>query len=430
VTAVAVPEAPSSSSSAGRRDAALLSIGSIASGLLAYAFNVLAARALGPEAFAAIGALWAGMFLIAVLLFRPLEQTVSRTVADLVARGADARAAIRTTAWLGGGVAVAACLACLAAWGPLTNGLFGGRPALTVALVAGLGGYALSYFARGLAGGVRWFGGYGLVLLADGGIRLVVALPLLVWASTTLAAVAIAAAAVGGALAPLLSRDRGQLRRVDGGGASAPFALGTAARFAAPAAVMAGCEQFLLSGGPLIVLIRGGEGAAATAGVLFAAALLVRAPVFLFQGVAASLLANFTTYRAQGDHERMHKATITVALICAGIAVAGALGALAAGPLAMDLLYGAGFEATRGDLALLSLGIGGFLAASTFSQALLAADEASAAAWRWALATAVFIVLELTLPGAAFARVAIGFAVAGMLVGLLLLARVWRSGRS
>ena len=223
-------------------------------------------------------------------------------MADLVARGADARAAVRTTAWLGGGVAVAACLACVAAWGPLTDGLFGGRPELTVALVAGLAGYALSYFARGLAGGVRWFGGYGLVLLADGGIRLIVALPLLVWASTTLAAIAIAAAAVGGALAPLLSRDRGALLRVGGDGApSAPFAFGAAARFAAPAAVMAGCEQLLLSGGPLIVLIRGGEGAAATAGVLFAAALLVRAPVFLFQGVAASLLANFTTYRAQGD---------------------------------------------------------------------------------------------------------------------------------
>ena len=189
MTTVPVQET-SASSKAGKRDAALLSAGTIGSGLLAYAFNVLAARALGPEAFAAVGALWAGMFLIAVLLFRPLEQTVSRTVADLVARGADARSAVRTTAWLGGGIAVAACLACVAAWGPLTNGLFGGRPELTVALVAGLAGYALSYFARGLAGGVRWFGGYGLVLLADGGIRLVVALPLLIWASTTLAAVA------------------------------------------------------------------------------------------------------------------------------------------------------------------------------------------------------------------------------------------------
>jgi O-antigen/teichoic acid export membrane protein len=155
----------------------------------------------------------------------------------------------------------------------------------------------------------------------------------------------------------------------------------------------------------------------------------VRAPVFLFQGVAASLLANFTTYRAQGDHARMHRATLKVAMICAGIAVAGALGALAAGPFAMDLLYGTGFAATRGDLALLSVGIGGFLAASTFSQALLAGDEAGAAAWRWALATGVFVVLELTLPGAAFARVSLGFAIAGLLVGVLLLDRVWRQRR-
>ena len=50
--------------------------------------------------------------------------------------------------------------------------------------------------------------------------------------------------------------------------------------------MIAGCEQVLVSGGPLLVLIAGGEGAAAAAGVLFAATLLVRAPVFLFQGVA------------------------------------------------------------------------------------------------------------------------------------------------
>jgi O-antigen/teichoic acid export membrane protein len=430
VTAVPVQEAPGTST-AGKRDAALLSAGTIGSGLLAYAFNVLAARALGPEAFAAVGALWAGMFLIAVLLFRPLEQTVSRTVADLVARGGDARGAVRTTAWLGGGIAVAACLACLAAWQPLTDRMFGGRPELTVALVAGLAGYALSYFARGLAGGVRWFGGYGLVLLADGGIRLVVALPLLIWASTTLAAIAIAAAAVGGALAPLLSRDRGALLRVGGerDAERMPFAFGAAARFAAPAAVMAGCEQILLSGGPLIVLIRGGEGAAATAGVLFAAALLVRAPVFLFQGVAASLLSNFTTYQANGDYARMHKACVNVALICVGVAGLGAVGALIAGPFAMDILYGAGFDATRGDLALLAVGIGGFLAASTFSQALLARDEASSAAWRWSMATAVFIATQLLLPGDAFTRVCIGFAAAGVLVGALLMTLVWRERR-
>ena len=140
------------------------------------------------------------------------------------------------------------------------------------------------------------------MLLADGAIRFVLALPLLFVASPTVAAVAIAAAAAGGALAPLFSRKRGALR-APGGRATRGRRSRSAApsRFALPAAVIAGSEQVLVSGGPLLVLIAGGEGAAAAAGVLFAATLLVRAPVFLFQGVQASLLPSLTTFRARGD---------------------------------------------------------------------------------------------------------------------------------
>ena len=64
-----------------RRDAALMSIGTLSAGVLAYVFNVLAARSLGPESYGAIGALWAGMFLVAVLLFRPVEQTAATRAA-------------------------------------------------------------------------------------------------------------------------------------------------------------------------------------------------------------------------------------------------------------------------------------------------------------------------------------------------------------
>ena len=201
-----------------------MSIGTLASGVLAYVFNVLAARALGPEVYGGVGALWAGMFLLAVLLFRPVEQTVSRAIADQMARGADARAAVRSTARLATVIAVVAVGGCLAAWQPLTNGLFGGYDVLTAALAVGLAGYAASYFARGIVGGVRWFGGYGLVLLADGGIRLALALPLLFVASPTVAAIAIAAAAGGGAIAPLLSRNRRRVAVLAEGDEPAPFA--------------------------------------------------------------------------------------------------------------------------------------------------------------------------------------------------------------
>jgi len=409
-----------------RRDAALLSIGTLASGVLAYAFNVVAARSLGPQAYGAVGALWGGMFLLAVLLFRPLEQTVTRAVADHVARGADARPAVRSAAKLAAVVMAAAAATCVAAWTPLTAGLFGGRPIFTVALVVGLLGYGLSYFARGLLGGVRWFGGYGLLLLADGGIRMALALPLLLVASPAIAAVAIAAAAAGGAVAPLLSSGRRALRRIAGEG-GCDYRVGSAARFAAPAAVIAGCEQVLVSGGPLLVLIAGGPGAQAAAGVLFAATLLVRAPVFLFQGIQASLLAGLTTLQAGGDSRRAHRATVRTAGALGAFAAVVAAAALAVGPAAMTLLYGDGFEAGRADLALLAAGVGGFLTAGTFSQALLAVGRGGAAALYWAVGAATFVALELALSGTAFHRVSVAFAAGSALAAALLVTTVWRS---
>jgi len=410
-----------------KRDAALMSIGTLASGVLAYVFNVVAARSLGPEAFGGVGALWAGMFLLAVLLFRPVEQTLSRAIADQTARDADARAAVRSTARLAALIAVGSVAACLAAWGPLTDGLFNGEGVLTAALAVGLAGYAASYFARGLAGGVRWYGGYGLVLLADGGIRLLIALPLLFIASTTVAAIAIAAAAGGGAVALLASKDRVKLHRMRGhGGDPAPFSIREAARFALPAGVIGGCEQILVSGGPLLVLIAGGPEAASAAGVLFAATLMVRAPVFVMQGIQASLLPNLTTFQAQGDHARLHRATARVALVLTGFSALVALGCLAVGPEAMGLMYGDGFDATRIDLALMGLGIGGFLAAGTFCQALLARGEGGRAAACWSAAAAVFVGLELALGGSDFHRVSVAFAAASTLIAVLLMAAVWR----
>jgi O-antigen/teichoic acid export membrane protein len=408
-----------------RSDATLMSVGTLASGVLAYAFNVLAARALGPAAYGAVGALWGGMFLLAVLLFRPIEQTVSRAVADHLARGESAGAVVRSAAWLTALIATAAVAGCVFAWAPITDRLFGGEPVLTVALIAGLAGYGLSYFARGLVGGVQWFGGYGLVLLADGAIRFVVALPLLIVASQTVAAVAIAAAAAGGAVAPLLSRRRGEIRRLTVGRPGG-FALGSAIRFAMPAAVIAGCEQVLVSGGPLLVLIAGGEGAAAAAGVLFAATLLVRAPVFLLQGVQARLLPSLTTFRARGDEASLHRATAKVALILAGFAAVLAAGALIAGPFAMTVLYGDEFTAGRIDLALLCVGIGGFMAAGVFCQAALARIQAWQAAGAWAAGAVAFVVLELALAGSPFHRVSLAFAVGSSLAGLLLMRIVWK----
>ena len=281
---------------------------------------------------------------------------------------------------------------------------------------------------RGLVGGVQWFGGYGMLLLADGGVRLVLGLPLLIWATPTVAAVALAGAAVGGALGAA-AEPRPRAPAPPARRYAPPFAIGAAARFAAPAAVVAPCDQVLICGGPLLVLLAGGAGATAAAGVVFAATMLVRAPVFLFQGVAAELLPSLTTFQAHGDHARTQRATLTVAGVMAGFAALMAAAALIAGPQAMSMLYGDGFEMSGGDLALLAVGIGAFLAASTFSQAVLAKARAGGAALAWSVGAIAFVAFELTLSGSPFHRVALAFAAGSTVVAVLMFAGILRSRR-
>ena len=81
----------------------LLSGGMLASGALTYAFHLLVARTLGPADFGRIAVLWAAVFLIATAVFRPLEQTTARAVADRLARGDDARSVLRSGASSPGG---------------------------------------------------------------------------------------------------------------------------------------------------------------------------------------------------------------------------------------------------------------------------------------------------------------------------------------
>lgn len=409
--------------------AAFLTVGTVGSGLLAYAFNALAARALGPEAYGPVAVLWAAMFLVAVVLFRPLEQTLARTIAERTAQGVDARPVVRSVTRLVGLASGVVALACFVLWSPITNGMFNGQDVLTVALVVGIACYGVSYLVRGVVGGLRWFGGYGALLLADGVVRLLVAVPLLVLASPAVAAAAIVAAAIAGPVAPLLSRGWTARRRL-AGARQLPFGARDGLSFALPAAVVAAADQVLVSGGPLLVILAGGPGAAAAAGVVFAATMLVRAPMFLFQGVAAALLPSLTTLQARRQERQFRRSVAVTAVVLAGFAALMCVGALLAGPEAMRVLYGPGFEADRIALAVLSAGVGCYLAAATFSQAALARGQTARAATIWASSALLFVLLELSLAGDPFQRVSVAFAAAAALNATLFGVLVMRPARA
>lgn len=414
----AVSVAGAGPAQAGRAPGAvLMSIGTLGSGVMVYAFNVVIAQALGPEAYGPIAVLWAAMFLAAIVLFRPMEQTLSRETAEALAHGRPTAPLLRSVGTMVAVIALVTAVAIGAAWGPITDRLFDGRAVLTAMLVIGIAGYGVSYFVRGVVGGHRWYAGYGVLLLADGAVRLALVLPLFVVASSSLAAFALAAAAVPGALAPLLWRHgRGLVApaqaRVATDAAKPP--TGRLARFAGPLGLVALGDQVLLSGGPVLVMLQGGDHASKAAGVVFAATMLVRAPAYLFQGVSAALLPNLTTMLARRDLAGFRRAVGRTVAILAAFSGVAALGAFAVGPVVMHVLYGDGFDTTRGDLALLAVGAGGYLVAGTLSQAALARSEAVATAAIWVASAALFVGVELVLGGAALHRVAIAFTVAAV----------------
>ena len=402
----------------------------IGSGVLAYAFFVLAARTLGPGAYGQVGVLWAGMFTGVIVLFRPLEQTTMRAVADRLARGTEVKTVVRSVATIYAAIFVVGAIGAAVAWGTVSERLFLGSNVLTAMLFAGTGLYGLQYILRGILAGGQWYRGYALCLMADAVARVAVAAPLAVVASKDLAAAAVAAAGLSGFLVPLWVGRRwlAQLGRIESG---ERFHLREAVTFAAPASVIAAADQVLINAGPLLVMVEGGRRASAAAGVVFAATMLVRIPVYVFQGVAASLLPNLTRLQALEDTNLFRRTVRHATVVLVGMTVLIVAFAAIAGPEAMRTVYGKGFEADRLALTLLGLGVGCYLGAATFSQALLALDRGKQAALAWTTSALCFLGLYFAIPGDELGRIALSFALTTALccalVAITLARRVGRT---
>ncbi len=397
----------------------VVSASMLASGLLIYVFHVGAARALGGAAYGQIATLWAAMFLVVIVVFRPLEQATSRGIADRLARGEDARPVVRSVVALGGAALAAIVVGMLLAWGPVTDGLFLGDDSMTAFLVVGIVAYGVAYIARGVVAGVRWFGGYGIGLLVDAVARLLIAVPLFFVASLEVAAAAVTVAGLIGGVAPLLG-GRERLRPLSANDTGGSFHLGRTLRFATPASAIAAADQLLVNCSPLLVMLEGGS--AETAGLVFAATMLVRVPVYVFQGLASSILPNLTHLHVSDESSRRFRRAIveTAAFFLAAGALIVAFAALV-GPESLRLVYGPDFEAGRAAIVLLGAGVAFYLCATTFSQALLALEASARAAAPWIASAVLFVGLYFGLDGSALDRVSVAFA-AATLFDLVLLA--------
>jgi len=408
------------------RTASLLSAGVGAAGVLTYLFFALASHNLNATEYGEIVVLWSAVFVTISVAYRPVEQLLSRTLADRIARGEDIRPAIRTAARIQFTVAVVLAVLILALKEPLQDGLLSGSETLYWVLFASVVSFGASFFARGYLGGTRRFTLLAALLVSESAARMVFALALALGIAEGQTAVALGVAAapmVSLMLIPALVLMQGERRHEGDGEHTRPVSLAAGGGFAGAVLVIMVGEQVFLNAGPL--LVRAFEDAAA-AGFIFNVLMVARAPVLIFQGVSASLLPHLTRMRARGGEAAFRNSISATLSAVAGFAAVTLIVVLVAGPALMQIAFGDRFEYDRAGLAIMAVGMGFYLAATTLSQAALARGAAASAARSWALAAAAFLgwcLLPLIEDEAR--RIEVGFA-AGALLLALLLAQVYR----
>ncbi len=430
------------------RTASFLAIGVGLTGVITYAYFLIASHTLSKPDYGQITVLWSAVFITISTLYRPVEQLLSRHISERLVRGDPIGRPLRVASGIQVGLALIFAVLALALRGPIEDGLLEGNEPLYWVFFGAVLFYAASYFARGYLAGRRQFGPFTALILSESVFRtsfaVLVAVGLL--SGQDIVAIGIVAApSLSLIVVPAAFAWQARRRPTDGSpdvpgreaeempaesdrnltrpGSEDDFSLKEGSGFAAAVLIIMFSEQAFLNAGPLIV--RGLEGAAA-AGFIFNVLMLARAPLQLFQAVSTSILPHLTSLHTSTKPDaarEFHRSVRGVLLGIAAFAAFTALVVLIAGPRLMQLAFSAKFEYDRPGLLLVTLGMGLYLGAVTLNQACLAQGQVRRAAARWISCAAFFVAWNFVpLISDAFLRVEIGFALtAGILFALLYL---------
>ena len=450
--------APARSYGSGAR---ILSIGIASTGLLTFAYFSIASHILGESSAAQLDLLWSVMFVIISVIYRPIEQLLSRTIAGRRARGHEEHD-LRTPILIQASFALIFLIVALSLRDTLINDVFEGDSSLYYILLVGTLAYGASYFARGWLAGNQRFGLFGGLVLMESVSRICFALAAVLGITSGQTAVALGIAAapfVSLVVVPVaFARTRAERRlpapeppEIESELLAAPITVedaeaglagpGTegaveAARdelslrrgsgFALSVAAIMLAEQTILNAAVLTVDATSAD--KALAGIVFNVLLIARAPLQLFQAIQTSLLPHLTGLEATAGHESFGRAIRVTLLAIMGFAAAVTLGLLAIGPFAMEHLFGQSYDYTRYGLALIGIGMGLHLTSGALNQAALARDRARAASACWLGAAVLFVVWMLTpLVAEQLLRTEVGYAGATALLAAAL-AILYRGG--
>jgi O-antigen/teichoic acid export membrane protein len=443
--------------------ARILSVGIASTGIFTFLYLALASNLLTPQDYSRVAICWAIMYVILCVIYRPVEQLLSRTIADRHARGQHGASLLKAPAVIQASFALVFLIAALLFHHSIVHSLFKGSEELFWILVVAVLAYAGSYFARGWLAGNQRFALYGGLVFLESTSRFLFAVVAAIAAGSHLGPVAL-----GMAIAPFASLTviPFALKRVAGGSrpsgsqalgaeielvdaalqsgpggesteqASADLSLSHGSRFAAAVVAIMASEQTLMNAGVLIVALGKGGGGITTglAGFVFNVLLIVRAPLQLFQALQTSILPHLTSMEASGSDVEFKKAIRLTVLVIGAFALLVAVGLLAVGPFVMSHVlqshaaHAPHFPWNRFGLACVGVGMGLHLGAGTLNQALLARGQSARAAGAWVVSAVIFVLFVAlptvgSGPDAKVWRVEVGYLVAtAVLAGLLALA--------
>jgi O-antigen/teichoic acid export membrane protein len=450
------PDSPAPATRSYGSGARILSIGIASTGLLTFAYFSIASHVLGEASASQLDLLWSVMFVIISVIYRPIEQLLSRTIAERRARG-DASQSLRVPMLIQVSFALIFLAVALALHHQIEADLFKHHGALYDVLVVGTLAYAASYFARGWLAGHQRFGLFGGLVLMESVSRISFAIAVALGIASGQTAVALGIAAAPfvslvvvpaafarrwtkteaddeGALAGPITVDEADAALAGPGtegvqevSAHEDLSLRRGGGFAVWVSSIMLSEQTLLNAAVLTVDATSSK--SALPGIVFNVLLIARAPLQLFQAIQTSLLPHLTGLEATEGHDAFARAIRITVLAIAAFAAAVTLGLLAVGPFALQhVFFGQVFKYNRFGLALIGVGMGLHLTSGALNQAALARDRARAAAGCWMIAAVAFLAWMLApVVSEQLLRAEIGYAGATAVLALAL-TLLYRSG--
>jgi len=392
--------------------------GLLIAGISSYAFFKVGQEALGKEDFKPIVALWFATFVLAPGFFLPLEQEMGRALAHRRALNQGGRPIVARIVPLGAAIAgiIVAVLAGVSSI--VTREFFEGYGLVTAALIIAFVAYAPTHLARGICSGQGRFASYGIVMGADGFVRIVGCIILWQLGITNVGAYAmlVALSPLSGVLVVWL---RGDIKTTPG--PVAPWSEVTPNLGWLLLGSLMGAG--LVNAGPIAINILADKEQSTLVTAFGNGVLLSRVPLFLFQAVQAALLPRLARLAAQGDLDEFRFGFRRLMQVVIAVGIIGTLGSFAAGPALLRIVYDDTLD--RGSLTMLALGSALYMVALATAQAVIALNGHARVGFGWLLGMVTFVGCTWLASDDLYTRVEIGL-VASSVVALLVFAHSLR----